>query len=452
MIAVFLPVKSLRMISGRQANSGLWIALALLLVVSLLPLLSLSRLQEGAAWRVQMFEVVDQTESIRTRLRAIETGEPMANGEGGAWEGDTARLLRKDVAHLAASVRRNPPQNARVELLPPLIEKFIASSDSQRDPGKGGDSQVDRTTLLEVRGILAAIHAEERSFLKTREISAKAAARQSALLTLGGSVLAVIIISVAALALNRQLAGHRRWAKDREVTSRNLEAVNRELEAFSYSVSHDLRAPLRHIDGFVSLLGKRTAGQLDEKSQRYLETIGASARQMGHLIDDLLAFSRMGRHEMRRETVDPSKLLDTVRQELAGEAVGREVVWEIGETPTVLADRAMLRLAFLNLASNALKYTRPRLPAEIRFTASADPNGEVVFCLADNGVGFDMQYAGKLFGVFQRLHRAEEFEGTGIGLANVQRIVQRHGGRIWAESAPDRGATFFFTLPNPPNP
>ena len=225
-----------------------------------------------------------------------------------------------------------------------------------------------------------------------------------------------------------------------------LEAANKELEAFSYSVSHDLRAPLRHIDGFVELLTKHSASALDEKGRRYLATISDAARKMGALIDDLLVFSRMGRTEMRRTSVDLGALAKDVVREIRTDAGERRVEWKLGELPTVQGDPAMLRLVLMNLFSNALKYSGPRDPALIEIAAQPK-NGEVVVSVRDNGVGFDPTYAHKLFGVFQRLHRATEFEGTGIGLANVRRIVGRHGGKTWAEGVINEGATFYFTLP-----
>jgi light-regulated signal transduction histidine kinase (bacteriophytochrome) len=226
-----------------------------------------------------------------------------------------------------------------------------------------------------------------------------------------------------------------------------LEEANRELEAFSYSVSHDLRAPLRHVDGFAMMLREHAASTLDDKGRRYLDTISDAAKRMGRLIDDLLAFSRIGRTELSRSTFELSELVAEVRQRLHSDLTSRKVVWVVRALPSVTGDRAMLGLVIENLLSNAVKYTRQRLEARIEIGTQPGEAGRVTVFVRDNGAGFDMHYADKLFGVFQRLHTAHEFEGTGVGLANVHRIVQRHGGRVWAEAAVDQGATFYFTLP-----
>jgi len=225
-----------------------------------------------------------------------------------------------------------------------------------------------------------------------------------------------------------------------------LDAANNELEAFAYSVSHDLRAPLRHISGFSSLLAERAGDSLDEKSRHYVDTISRSVREMGVLIDDLLQFSRTGRAELKIEPVDMNATLGEALEPLRRETDDRDIDWIIGPLPTVVGDHALLRQVWANLVGNAAKYTRGRAPARIEVGADDGAN-EDVFYVRDNGVGFDMQYAHKLFGVFQRLHSAAEFEGTGIGLANVQRIINRLGGRVWAEGEVDHGATFSFSLP-----
>ncbi|MFH0726928.1 MAG: MASE3 domain-containing protein [Pseudomonadota bacterium] len=228
-----------------------------------------------------------------------------------------------------------------------------------------------------------------------------------------------------------------------------LKAANKELDAFAYSVSHDLRAPLRHIDGFLELLQKKVGKTLDEQSRHYMDVISDAAQKMGMLIDDLLSFSRMGRQAMSFQPVALESLVRGIIREHAPDAAGRTIAWRIGELPVVGGDAAMLRLVLANLISNSLKFTRLRQRAQIEIGSLPGPASETVIFVRDNGAGFDMTYVDKLFGVFQRLHRADEFEGTGIGLANVRRIIARHGGRTWAEGQVNQGATFFFSLPKP---
>lgn len=225
-----------------------------------------------------------------------------------------------------------------------------------------------------------------------------------------------------------------------------LQQANAELESFSYSVSHDLRAPLRHINGYVKMLGKETEGQLSETARRYLDTISTASNNMAQLIDDLLSFARMGRFDLQSGEVRLSEVAIDMIAAFDAESEGRRIHWRLSELPAVIGDRIMLKHVLTNLLGNAVKYTRNRDVAEIEIGIASRDSEEVVLFVRDNGVGFEMQYAHNLFGVFQRLHRADEFEGTGIGLAIVRRIINRHGGRTWAESELGKGATFYFSL------
>ena len=226
----------------------------------------------------------------------------------------------------------------------------------------------------------------------------------------------------------------------------DLETSNNELESFAYSVSHDLRAPLRHVVGFSELLQKQASSLLDEKSRRYTQTILEASKRMGNLIDDLLAFSRIGRAETKNTPVSLDQLVNDVVAEIRQDTGGQDIMWKIDPLPVCYGDRSMLRLVIFNLLSNAAKFTRMRAQAEIEI-GCLDEENEVEVFVRDNGAGFDMQYVDKLFGVFQRLHLPEDFEGTGIGLATVRRIIHRHGGEVRAEGAVDQGATFYFSLP-----
>lgn len=263
-----------------------------------------------------------------------------------------------------------------------------------------------------------------------------------------GLVLLALLVMAGRFFLLKQraIAELRKSAHEIQSTNERLREVNEELESFSYSVSHDLRAPLRHIDGFVDRLGKSPSVVADEKNKRYLSIISESARHMGNLIDDLLVFSRMGRTEMRETKVDLARMVNDVIEDMAEDTKNRNIVFNRHDLPVVQGDPVMLRQVLVNLIGNSVKYTRTRERAEIEISAT-ETSDEYVASVRDNGVGFDMEYSHKLFGVFQRLHRSDEFEGTGIGLANVRRIIQRHRGRTWAEGKLDAGATLYFSLP-----
>jgi PAS domain S-box-containing protein len=241
------------------------------------------------------------------------------------------------------------------------------------------------------------------------------------------------------------------YAVARDITDQQnaedaIRALNKELEAFSYSVSHDLRAPLRAIHGFVRILLEEYGAEIQGEARRYLDLVAANAQQMGRLVDDLLQFSRMGRQHLNKQRVNANAIAQRALEQLQPALEGRAVELTIGELPSLDGDPTLLQQVFLNLIGNAIKYTKGRKPARIEVGARTEPNGDVVYFVKDNGAGFDMQYAHKLFGVFQRLHRSEEYEGTGVGLALVHRIISKHGGRVWADAAVGSGATFFFTL------
>jgi two-component system, sensor histidine kinase and response regulator len=243
----------------------------------------------------------------------------------------------------------------------------------------------------------------------------------------------------------------RRLQIELEETNAQLDASNKELESFSYSVSHDLRAPLRAIDGFSRILLEDHALHLSDEGKHYLNLVRDNTRQMGQLVDDLLAFSRLGRESLAKQTVDPSKLVSLCLAEMQKEQEGRHVKIVIGDLPFCRADPNLLKQVWTNLISNALKYTRKQEVVRIEIGCRTEPRvsghgTETVFFVKDNGAGFDMKYAHKLFGVFQRLHRAADYDGTGVGLAIVQRIITRHGGRVWGEARLNQGATFSFTL------
>jgi signal transduction histidine kinase len=264
--------------------------------------------------------------------------------------------------------------------------------------------------------------------------------RRSYLLSAAGLLLSLVLgVSIAAW-LARRIAGQL------ERSRAELEAANRELEAFSYSVSHDLRAPLRAIDGFSTMLAQDHGDALPAEGRRYLDTVSAKAKQMGRLIDDLLGLARIGRQELARRRVDMRKLAVECVDKLRADAGGKAPGVTVGDLPACDGEPALLRQVLLNLVGNAFKYSAKTEGARVEVGAERR-EGELAYYVRDNGAGFDMKYAARLFGVFQRLHRGDEFEGTGVGLAIVQRVVHRHGGRVWAHGEPGRGATFYFTIP-----
>jgi signal transduction histidine kinase len=262
----------------------------------------------------------------------------------------------------------------------------------------------------------------------------------------GGTLARIIRYAIARERAEQQI---RRFNEELEqhvrVRTAELEAANKELEAFSYSVSHDLRAPLRHIDGFSRILQESCGAELSEENHRYLDRICDAAQHMGRLIDDLLKLSRVGRGVLALQTVALRPIVDRLIADFASEMEGRQIEWRIGDLPSALCDTGLIRQVFANLIGNAIKYSRKRPVATIEIGHIAS-QGASTFFVRDNGAGFDMCNAEKLFGAFQRFHDERQFEGTGIGLAIVKRIIQRHGGRVWAEAEPDKGATFYFTL------
>jgi light-regulated signal transduction histidine kinase (bacteriophytochrome) len=337
--------------------------------------------------------------------------------------------------------------------LPTLAEEYSSALESYLS-GAGEAVLLDayeigRRALSAGLGIvhIAAVHHESLATVLRRLATADEIART----VKNATTVEVESLSVFEMALRgyREANARLRELNEKlEDRARAVEAANKELEAFSYSVSHDLRAPLRAIDGFSSILLRDFAADLPPEAQKYLGLVRDNAKLMGQLIDDLLAFSHLGRQPLHKQPVPLSNLVRQVWEQLRPEQEGRRLEVKIGDLGICQADPNLLKQVFINLLANAIKFTRPCAVAmvEVGRRDGDAQAGERVYYVKDNGVGFDMQYADQLFGVFQRLHSAEEYEGTGVGLAIVQRIIQRHGGRIWAEAEVDQGATFFFTL------
>ncbi len=358
--------------------------------------------------------------------------------------------------YLNDGARGSPEQQQRVGLLDRMMDRQLnAESKAIAQFHEGGFRAVQKMALEGagkrelgvIHQLIAEMDSYERQAMSQRVLESAVGTRDTIMLLGVGAVLQLVLLAWVYYLIRHDITQRRHVAEELQRRGELLEAANKELEAFSYSVSHDLRAPLRHIDGYAALLHKSVERSLNEKAARYLQTISDAAKQMGQLIDDLLVFSRMGRQDMLATTVNLDQLIKSVLGDLRLDLQGRQISWTIAALPDVQGDPAMLRQVLMNVIANAVKFTSTRATATIEIGIDHSASSEIVLFVRDNGVGFDMQYASKLFGVFQRLHRADEFEGTGIGLANVRRIVHRHGGRTWAEGVPDKGATFYVALP-----
>jgi signal transduction histidine kinase len=358
--------------------------------------------------------------------------------------------------YLHALAGSSPEQRERAAQLEQLIQQQLDIETEAIDQRARAGPDVIRQLALpgvakreldNIHRLIAELESTEQQSTSARVLQSAGTTRSTIALLALGAILQLVLLGSVYYLIHHDITNRRRVAAELRRRGELLQAANKELEAFSYSVSHDLRAPLRHIDGYAALLSKAAGEALNDKAQRYLQTISDSAKQMGQLIDDLLVFSRMGRQEMLRSTVNLNQLIRTVLHDLRLDLQGRTISWTIGSLPEVPGDPAMLRQVFMNLLTNAVKFTATRPKARIEIGWKREVPGEAIIFVRDNGVGFDMQYVSKLFGVFQRLHRNDEFEGTGIGLANVRRIIHRHGGRTWAEGAVDQGATFYLSLP-----
>lgn len=287
-------------------------------------------------------------------------------------------------------------------------------------------------------------------FLKPRTVNVQAAICTTTAIAVIGGLLSLGLIGIAACRevtrLKKAEVQILELTASLQQRDAQIEAANQELVNFSYSVSHDLRAPLRHVHGYVEMLTKVTEGQLSDKALHYLKVINDSSMAMNQRIDDLLAYSRLNRVEMHESTVDLNQLVQQTLRSMEPVTKERKIHWKIAPLPFAAGDTTMIQQVLSNIIGNAVKFTRMRDPAEIEIGCAGEEHGRRIYFVRDNGAGFDMKYAGKLFGVFQRLHPAQEFEGAGIGLAIARRILARHGDRIWAEARPGEGATFFFTL------
>jgi signal transduction histidine kinase len=450
----------------RNVMAGFGVAIAFLIVIAAFAYHNAHGYVQTNHWVAHTYQVLGTFSEIESRLNAAESQQRAylitADNRYLQWRDRLFSEIGQNVVELKELTADNPIQQERI----PDLEKKIANRLETMEVTKRlretqGMEAVQQRILSGVgpvamdslRVVLGAMATEERRLLALRTAEVK----RSADVLLGISAAAIIVISLflgwLLIVIRRQMIEGRRGEQaiktlnaDLEQQTTQLEGANKELEGFSYSVSHDLRAPLRAIDGYALMLEEDYRDRLDEEALRYLSVIRGNSKRMGTLIDDLLTFSRLGRQDLAKGQLNMTKLVQEVIDEALLQQGGQVAKIEVGQLPPAKADRALLRQVWVNLVSNALKYSGKSPNPSIEVSGHTE-GIENVYSIKDNGVGFNMEYVQKLFGVFQRLHRAEEFSGTGVGLAIVQRLVTRHGGRVWAEGAVNKGARFSFTLP-----
>jgi signal transduction histidine kinase len=447
------------------------IAVAMMTGLGFLSLQDIGKQAETSLW-------VEHSQIIITRLQTLLTGvEQASTGVRGYiltrdpdFLGDLSEVqsnLSRRIRLLQNLTADNPQRQVDIPAIANLLTQYLIESNrligflknTSPHAALSAELKVNSDLLHQIEAQIKAVQMDERELLRGRIAASQRTAQTTASVIQIGSICGILLLLGSTYLLTketiaRQLVDERIKKLNRELAQRagQLEMSNTELEAFTYTVSHDLRAPLRHIHGFVEILQKSPAVQAEAENQRYMNVIAKAAKHMGLLIDSLLDLSRTGRVELRPVPLDMRKLIDKVIEELEPEWKDRHITWDIHPLASASGDSTLVRQVWMNLITNALKYSRPREEARVEIGQSDAKTdaGEVTYYVRDNGVGFDMKYADKLFGVFQRLHRDEDFEGTGIGLANVRRIVSRHGGRVWAESELDAGAVFHFSLPRAP--
>jgi signal transduction histidine kinase len=439
--------------------------LIVLICIATLSFWSEVRSEKDRDWIEHTHLVIEGLEAIRIDITRAESAQRsfVLTGQDGylGVYGSRIDKLGRELKTVRDLTSDNLGQQQAISRLEPLITGRVAEL-------------ADGITLREQKGVpvvealtngnrhevwmdlmipeITSIRHTEAQLLSKRLDLAKASTRRVKIVIVCGNALAILILLVAARMIDREssrrtLAEQNLRHSNEELGRRSAELsdANIELESFAYSVAHDLRAPLRHISGYADFLVQDYAPQLDAEALRCLGKIEVGAHQMGNLVDDLLHLSKVGQRKLTIQNTPLSSLLAQVIKDLEPECSGREITWRVGDLFSVECDPGLMKQVFVNLLSNAVKYTRTQEHALIEVGQVKQSDEQVVF-VRDNGVGFDMQYAGKLFGVFQRLHKARDYEGTGVGLAIVQRIIRKHGGRIWAEAELNRGATFFFTL------
>jgi signal transduction histidine kinase len=441
-------------------------ALLIMLSIGVLSFRSIVRDQEDREWVTHTHLVVEKLQAARIDITLAETGQRgyILTGEDRYLEpyGSGLKRVQQDNKELRSLTSDNPKQQEAIQRLEPLIAVRLAELSAGIEVRKRSGllagveavakGSIGEQSMREIASQIAEMRETEEQLLGRRLGTAAAGTRKMKAVIVLGNALGILILLVAGVVIHREACRRNLAEQDLKQANGYLEQrttelsdANSELESFSYSVAHDLRAPLRQIAGYSNVLVQDHGPRLDAEALRYLEKVQDGARKMGRLVDDLLSLSKVGRQELLLQATPLNSLLRQAVEELAPECSGRKVEWQIGDLFTTDCDPGLMKQVFVNLLSNAVKYTGKRERAVIQVGQMMQNDRRVIF-VRDNGAGFEMQYVGKLFGVFQRLHKARDFEGTGVGLAIVQRIIRKHGGRIWAEAELDQGATFFFTL------
>jgi signal transduction histidine kinase len=460
-------------LSVQQATiGGFVVSFVIIMILSISSYNSIVRLMEDDKWVARTQETLKKLNEILADADEAETSE-----RGYIITGDEKYLqlhkssiveIGHDMNDLRILTAGEDNQAKALDSLNMLVERRLNEINEMVELRKTLGFDAARQALEihagarlmeSVRTTIAGMGSREEDLLLERQQRSESSARTTRILLPVGTLTSLLILYAVFFALNHEIVAHRRAIQEihrlnteleQRVIDRTakLELTMKELEGFSYSISHDLRAPLRAISGFSSILTESCGSGLDDQGNHLLNAIRSNAEKMGKLIDALIAFTQLNRHAIEQSTIDMNTLAHAVLKELRERDLDRDVTVSIKELPRAMGHLELIRQLFIHLIDNALKFTQPKQNSTIEIGWQRD-HGESIYYVKDNGVGFDMQYADKLFGVFQRLHRDEEFKGVGIGLSIVHRIVQKHGGRVWAEGKPGEGATFYFSLPSP---
>jgi signal transduction histidine kinase len=443
--------------------------LLILVGIATLSFWSEVRNEKDRQWVIHTLLVVEKLQTIRIDITQAETGQRgyMLTGQDRHLQLYRAGVnqVRDDMKELPDLIKDNPGEREAIKTLEPLVTARLAELDAgievrTRSGLLAGVEAVtqgnDGELWMElIAAQIAGMRRTEAQLLSRRLATAAASTRKIKAVIIYGNTLAILILLIKGFVIHSETTRRNQAEQSLKQANERLERrtselseANIELESFAYSVAHDLRAPLRHIAGYSGVLTQDYGPHIDADGRRCIEKIVESAQRMGRLVDDLLSLSKIGLQELSIQVTSLNSLLQEVLKELESDCSGREIEWRIGDLSSVECDPGLLKQVLVNLLSNAVKYTGKRDHAVIE-VGQMMQGGERVIFVRDNGAGFEMQYVNKLFGVFQRLHKARDFEGTGVGLAIVQRIIGKHGGRAWAEAKLEQGATFFFTLGSP---